>query len=342
MKQLKVRFITNFPLSIVYGGFEHQCVQTCLALKSIRIDAEFLNWHVVEQDDFILHLFAPDPMWSRIVEYWGHRSPVVISAIAGTHGFKKRSYFITKYFSDIATKLKQETIYSRTYRLLHRVDKIICLNMLEQDYFIRNYNLPVEKTVVISNGVDESRYSTPASIFYEKFGLNNFVLYVGNIIKRKNPLLLAECLNELGLVGVFIGQQMSVEFEYGKMFENIVDRSQNLTWIPSLDYSDPLLSSAFSAAKVLCLPSEAETQPLVALEAMAAGTFVILGNYPYAYETPFENTMKVDPANKVQMKSAILKAVSGSPSSENKLSSEYDWKKIAERLAIVYEEMLVN
>ena len=58
MKQIKVRFITNFPLSVVYGGFEHQCVQTCIALKSIGIDAELLNWHGTEKGDFILHLFV--------------------------------------------------------------------------------------------------------------------------------------------------------------------------------------------------------------------------------------------------------------------------------------------
>ena len=340
MKPIKVRFITNFPLSIVYGGFEHQCVQTCLALKSIGIDAELLNWHGTEKEDFILHLFAPDPMWARVVEHWGHRGPVVISAIAGTQGFKKKSYLMTKYFSQIAKKVRRETIYTRTYTLLHRVDKIICLNRLEQDYFIRNYDLPLEQTVIISNGVDGSRYSTPASIFSDKFGLNGFVLYVGNIIKRKNPILLAECLNQMGQVGVFIGQQMAIEIEYGKMFENLVERSPNLTWIPNFDYNDPLLSSAFSAAKVLCLPSEAETQPLVALEAMAAGTSVLLGNYPYAYQTPFESTIKVDPANKEQIKAAILKAVSENPSFVEKLSSEYDWKKIAGKLVEIYSQIL--
>jgi len=340
MKQIRVRFITNFPLSIVYGGFEHQCVQTCLALKSIGIDAELLDWHGTDKEDFILHLFAPDPMWARIVEHWGHRGPVIISAIAATPGFKVKSYLLSKYFSQIAKQVRRETIYSRTYALLHRVDKIICINRLEQDYFIKYYDLPLEKTVVISHGVDETRYSTPANIFSGKFGLSGFVLYVGNIIKRKNPLLLAECLNEMGLTGVFIGQPMSTEVEYGKIFENLVEKSPNLTWIPSFDYNDPLLSSAFSAAKALCLPSDSETQPVVALEAMAAGTTVILGDYPYAYQTPFENTIKVDPADKEQIKAAILKAVTENPFIVEKLSPEYDWKKIAEKLVEVYSQIL--
>ena len=340
MKEFKVRFIANFPLSIVYGGFEHQCVQTCIALKSIGVDAELLKWHDANQDDYILHLFAADPMWARIVENWGHRGPVVISAIAGARGFRRSANLIKNSLGYIAQLMRQETIFFRTRTLLHQVDKIICLNRLEQDFFVRSYDLPPDKTVIISNGVDGTRFSTPGNIFTDKFALNEFVLYVGNIIQRKNPLLVAECLNEMSLKGVFIGQQTSVESEYGKMFENLIRRSPNLMWIPSLDYNDPLLASAFSAANVLCLPSVSETQPLVALEAMAAGTPVILGNYPYAYQTPFEKTMKVTPANKEEIKTAIQTAAKQSPSAIEKLSSQYDWKKIAEKMTAVYSEIL--
>jgi len=131
---------------------------------------------------------------------------------------------------------------------------------------------------------------------------------------------------------------MSNEVEYSKAFENIISRSPKLNWINNLNYDDPLLSSAFAAAKVLCLPSVAETQPVVALEAMASGTPVILGDYPYAHQTPFEKTVKVNPVNKNDLKAAILKVVKqGAPTLE-KLSTEYSWKKVAEKLLKVYSE----
>lgn len=336
MNKLKVRFISNFPLSIVYGGFEHQCVQTCKALKSIGVDADLLDWHYPEQNNYILHLFAPDPMWARIVEHWGQRGPVVISAIAGTRGFRRRSYLKNKFTNYFAQVLLQETIFSRTRRLLHRADKIVCLNSLEQDYFVRNYDLSPDKTVIISNGVDESRYSTPGDIFTDKFGLRDFVLYVGNITQRKNPLLLAECLKQSGLKGVFIGQGMPLEIQYGEAFQKLIDDSPNLMWIPGLDYNDPLLGSAFAAAKVLCLPSLAETQPLVAMEAMGAGKPVILGDFPYAHQHPFEPTIKVNPTNKEELISAIQNAMKQKPADIAKLSNEYLWGKVAEKMAQVY------
>ena len=339
MRELKVRFISNFPLSIVYGGFEHQCVQTCKALKSLGVDAGLLNWHDAEENSYILHLFAPDPMWARIVEHWGRRGPVIISAIAGTRGFRRKPYLANKVFSYFSQILRRETIFSRTRKLLHKVDKILCLNPLEQDYFVRNYDLTVEKTVVVSHGVDEARYSTPGDIFSEKFGLSNFVLYIGNITQRKNPLLLAECLNQLGLQGVFIGQEMPLEIQYANNFRNLIAVSPNLMWIPGLDYDDPLLNSAFAAARVLCLPSISETQPLSAMEAMAAGTPVILGDFPYAYQSPFENTIKVNPANKEELISAIQNAVEQKPSNLARLSYDYSWDKIAEKLAQVYRDV---
>jgi len=339
MRELKVRFISNFPLSIVYGGFEHQCVQTCKALKSIGVDADLLNWHDAEQNNYILHLFAPDPMWARIVEYWGQRGPVVISAIAGTRGFRRRSYLKNKFINYFAQALRQETIFSRTRKLLHKVDMIICLNTLERNFFVHTYDLSPNKTAIISNGVDESRYSTPGDIFADKFGLRDFVLYVGHITQRKNPLLLAECLKQIGLKGVFIGQEMPLEIQYANNFRNLIAVSPNLMWIPGLDYDDPLLNSAFAAARVLCLPSISETQPLSAMEAMAAGTPVILGDFPYAYQSPFENTIKVNPANKEELISAIQNAVEQKPSNLARLSYDYSWDKIAEKLAQVYRDV---
>jgi len=339
MNKTRIRFIANFPLSIVYGGFEQQCVRTCLSLKSIGADADLLDWHDATQNNYILHLFAPDPMWARIAEYWAKRGPLVISAIAGTPGFRRRSYLVSKYFSTVADMVRQETTFSRTRTLLHRADKVICINPLEKDFFVRQYDLNPDRIQILSHGVDEERYCTPDTIFTDQYHMSGFVLYVGNIIQRKNPVLVAECLNQLGLTGVFIGEQMPVEREYGKRFENLIERSPNLVWIPKLDYKDPLLASAFSAAKVLCLPSIAETQPVVALEAMAAGIPVILGDYPYAYQTPFENTFKVNPARVEDLKTVILSVVNINQRASVRLSPEFGWENIAKRLMTIYSEI---
>ena len=47
-------------------------------------------------------------------------------------------------------------------------------------------------------------------------------------------------------------------------------------WLPRVDHDDPLLESAYAAARVLALPSWFETPGLVALEAALAGTAVVI------------------------------------------------------------------
>ena len=204
------------------------------------------------------------------------------------------------------------------------------------------YDLPESKTEIISNGVDESRYSTSGDIFVDKFGVSDFVLYVGNIIQRKNPLLLAECLNRMGLNGVFIGRAMAIENNYAEHFQKLIENSQNLLWIPGLAYDDSLLSAAFASASLLCLPSIGETQPLAALEALAAGTPVILGDFPYAYQKPFKNTVKVNPANHAELKSAIREIIKGKKHHIVPFSSGFRWNVVAKNLLKVYSEIVID
>jgi glycosyltransferase involved in cell wall biosynthesis len=336
MNDIKVRFISNFPLSVVYGGFEHQCVQTCKALRLIGVDADLLDWHDADQDDYILHLFALDPMWSRITDHWAGRNPIVISAIAGTEGFNRRSFLKHKVFNKFASALHQETVVEQTRQVAHRTDKLICLNTLEKDFFVRTYELNDDKVDIVHNGVSELRFSATKTQFFEKYFQDDFVLFVGSISNRKNPLLLARCLNSIGVRGVFIGGRVKNEICYNNEFESYIHSSPNLTWIQGLGYDDEILNSAYAASKVFCLPSTAETQPLSALEAMATGKHVILGDFPYAYQPPFETAIKVDPQNEERLSEVIQKLMILKTGESEKLSEEYSWASVAKKIKDVY------
>src|SRR6185437_7691066 len=53
-------------------------------------------------------------------------------------------------------------------------------------------------------------------------------------------------------------------------------RCGEATWIPAVDHDDPLLASAYAAARVFALPSWFETPGLAALEAALAGCAVVV------------------------------------------------------------------
>ena len=122
-----------------------------------------------------------------------------------------------------------------------------------------------------------SRSGSPAptpSAFRAIHGPGDFVLYVGRIEPRKNVLGLVEGVRAAGLPLVVIGDALPG-------YEGYADDCRRAgrgfaRWLPRVDHDDPMLASAYAAARVLALPSWFETPGLVALEAALAGTAVVV------------------------------------------------------------------
>jgi glycosyltransferase involved in cell wall biosynthesis len=337
---MKVVILPEYPLPIVCGGIEIRSLRTLSALQSINIDAHLLEYYDKEQSFDILHLFGNPPSLYEICYYLDRTKKLVISTVFGAHKIPSiKENIAVPFVSKIANIAYQKTDYDRLKFVFTRADQMICLNNLEMKYLVNKYNVPKEKITIINNAANDSYFTALPDIFIEKYGLSDFVLFIGNITKRKSPQILAEILCELNLKGVFIGQPFGSEVDYCTKFQQTVNKSSDLFWIKGLPHDDPLLLSAYAAAKVFCLPSVSETQPQSALEAMAAGTPVILGDFPYAYQPPFENTIKVNPGNKEELKSAIQNAMKQKSFNIARLSDEYRWNKVAEKIAQVYSEI---
>jgi glycosyltransferase involved in cell wall biosynthesis len=337
---LRVRFIPHIPPSILLGGFEYQCLHTVDALKEIGVDACLLDWQNSQDKFDILHLFGPSPNWYDICLHEYGRRPIVISAIAGIRGKHKMLREVSKVISKGTTLLRQQTTYGRIRDVLMMCDSVICLNELEKTFFTSFYNIPSTKIAVIPNGVPDCRFNSSPNIFTEAYGIRDFVLFVGNIVARKNPILLARILCEEKLPGIFIGGTLNSEKDYASEFARIVEQNPNLKWIPGLPYDHPLLNSAFAAASVLCMPSTGETQPLAAMEAMAAGTPVLLSDLPYAKQTPFENALRFSLSDLQSLRQLLHMVISSKDKYCVKLPKDYHWKQVALALRSVYLNLL--
>ena len=150
-------------------------------------------------------------------------------------------------------------------------DHVICLSQYEQG-LLRAIGADVSQCQIVPNGVDAATMvSGDASLFTDAFGVRDFFLMVGRIEPRKNQALTAFALRELDVPLVCIGHVGDADYFAelkrwaGPKFihiERIDDRA--------------LLASAYKAARAMLLPSWSEGAPLVALEAGAAGTPLIL------------------------------------------------------------------
>ncbi len=334
---MKIKVLPEYPFPIVYGGIEIRSRRTINAIKDKGIDISFLDYYDEEQKFDLLHIFGNPPSIFELVSNKKNKK-VVISSV---NGFNRKSYpyIKIKLVNYIIEFLKQNTDYHRLKYSFQKADAILCLNELEKEFLIKLYNLSEEKIFLVHNGVDDEFFNASPHLFEGTYNFNDFILYTGNIVERKNPLLLAKTLNDVGLKGVFIGSLDYTEKKYRDEFlDEIAKSNKQLLWISKLDLNNPLLPSAYAACKLFCLPSISETQPQSALEALVYRKKIILGNMPYAYQWPFEKCSKTN-FNKIELKNKITEVLSSSLSFQKDIDT-FRWSNIANRIIGIYKKIL--
>jgi len=340
MDKTRVRLLPMFPFSVVCGGLELQCLRTQIALKAIGIDAELLDWNDPRAQYDILHVFGSTPNYYDICLHSRGKRRIVISAVIGARSVSRLRKLVWDGVSTLARLARTPTEHQRLRCMYHSADAVLCLNQLEADFVGVTYELPRERLHIVTAGVGEHCFSASPEPFVERHGVRDFVLFTGNIVRRKNPLMLARALAELGTKGVFIGGEVAAEKAYADSFAHFVDSNENLLWIGNLAHDAPVLASAYSACSVFCLPSASEIQSASALEAMAAGKPLILGDRPYAYQTPFELALKCRCDDTHSLKKCLTMVLKDPERYTSRLPESYTWRNVARATAAVYERIL--
>ncbi len=133
---------------------------------------------------------------------------------------------------------------------------------------------PRTSTVVRSTVSPEFADASPIA-FERATGLRDFVLAVGRIEPRKNTLRLIEAARRCALPLVLIGPMDQSHPDFSADVRARVDAHPDLHWLPPYAPDDPLLASAYAAARVHVLPSFHETAGLVNMEALLTRTQVV-------------------------------------------------------------------
>lgn len=337
---MKIGILAEFPLPVVLGGLEFQCLKTFDALKEIGAPVELLEYHNRESVYDIIHIFGNPPSMYEVCYFASQTKKIIISAVCGMQNasgikaaIKTAAY---KTLAKCAGFINETTDYKRLQFMFRTARKVIALNEFEKSFIVSRYCIDPEKVVIIPNGVEKSFFIASPNEFVNHYHFSDFILFTGNIVQRKNPLLLAQALLEMGEKGVFIGSIFPSEQEYAEKFARVIKKSPNLLWIQGLSYQDSLLASSYSAARVFCLPSSSETQPLSALEAMATGRPVILGDKPYSYEKPFEVVVRCEFTVESIINSIKIASEVKVPFT---LGLDFTWENVARRLFSLYEDL---
>jgi len=203
------------------------------------------------------------------------------------------------------------------------------------------FNIDKNKIKIIPNGVDAEISNGNSSIFYNKYGLYDFILFIGRIEPRKNVYRLIEAFNSLELKThlVIIGKKTDIDY-YNKC-QSI--SSNKIIYIPSFSHDDEMLRSAYKAAKVVVLPSFLETPGLVALEGGAAGANIVITKIGGTKDYFGDMAWYIDPTSTTNIAIALKKAYESEKTStlSNHILSNFTWDIVAEKTKKIYDDLFI-
>ncbi|MYM35011.1 glycosyltransferase [Duganella sp. FT94W] len=262
------------------GGLQVQVRSTIAALRQLQrpaLDIVLVDPNHQRLDSFdVIHVFSAINGNNRAVELANELGvPVVLSGLVSP-GWNKRTAWRARIAERLTGRLTQWTVqtsYAQTKRALQLAQIVVALGTPEQKSLVDGFKVAPARIRVLPNGIADHFFRADPGLFRAHTGLEGpFVLMVGAISPYKNQQGLVRAMENLALPVVLIGQAQRQHQDY---LQRLL-ASPQVRWLGPLEHHDSLLASAYAAASVLALPSQGEVLPLVVLEALAAGTPVVM------------------------------------------------------------------
>lgn len=345
---MKILFSCNNNAFQSPGGGEVLLLKTREFLLKNKVNVKLFNqWEDKLQDYDILHNFGLSSNCYDLINLANHKKvPIAITPI---YSWPSLSFAI-KSGVNLRHKLNL-SVYSLMHnssflnkftlvrKMLNRADIILPDSKIEANLLIKSYKINKNKFHPIPNGVDERFYKSNKKEFVNKFGLEDFVLYVGRIESRKNVLILIKIMNKLNLPLVIIGDAPDQAKEYYNICKKVA--KNNIYFLGKINHESSLLESAYAAAKVVVLPSWLETPGLSALEGGLAGANIAITSRGSAHEY-FKNYVNyINPYNKNNIRDNILEAYNKEKSNElrNHIRKNFLWNKVIKGVKEAYKTL---
>jgi glycosyltransferase involved in cell wall biosynthesis len=206
---------------------------------------------------------------------------------------------------------------------VRRAARILAISERTKDDLVELYDLPPDKIVVTPLGVDAA--------FSPGNAPDSYVLFVGSIEPRKDPLAAARAASEAGRKLVVAGpakdEQLARELERaGAELRGYVDKAE--------------LAALYRGAVCLVHPSRYEGFGLTVVEAMASGTPVVATPDAAVREVAGDAAVFAEPA---QLAGAIKRAVGERErlaAAGLERAARFTWAETARSTVAVYRELL--
>jgi len=339
-RKIKTVFCSYPTISLPGGGMLRQANKTKEHLeKTGEVEVEFFNpWvHYDWREVDIIHLFCADMRNYFLLKSLPSNIPLVISPI-----IDKISPFFVKFLISIFKNFPLPILTTyKTYALSQQKgDYFVARSTQEKEIIKGGLGVPEAKIRIIFNGVDKKFLKSNPDIFINKYKVEKFVLYVGQIGNpRKNLQSLLDVAKPLSnLKFVLIGP--ALENDYARRILREAKKLDNVKILGRI--SEEELISAYSACKVFVLPSTIEGTGLVALEAALAGANIAITKYGGPSDYFKDKVEYIEPSSKKSIKEATLKAMNSSqqPMLQDYILKNFTWDKVIKDLLNFYKEII--
>jgi glycosyltransferase involved in cell wall biosynthesis len=286
-EHIGVRVVPYQPHSLAFGGFDLQMLAAMDAVRAHGVDVQPLDLWSRDARFEVVHLWGLGPVHSATAT-WARRSGKAIVMTALLPYRSRRAELLQRLRARFG-------IHALDRQLAQAVDVLVVVNEENAETARRSLGLPASRVAIVPHLVDEAYFSPPHSARGLDVGLQDFVLCVGNVSPRKNQVGLARAARAAKLPLLLIGDVLPGDERYGVELRRVVETTDHLRWLPALAAGSDDLRSAYAQCVAFALPSFEETQPISALEAVAMGKGLLLGDRPYAAQRLFRGARLVDP-----------------------------------------------
>jgi glycosyltransferase involved in cell wall biosynthesis len=250
-------------------------------------------------------------------------------------------------------KLIDRFIYNlKTNYACKNADKIIAVSESTKNDIIKLYNIDTNKIEVVYQSCHPNfKTQLPEkeiAKIIKKYNIpENFILYVGSIIERKNLLSIVKAIKKLGdkvnTPLIVIGKGNKYKQKVEKYIEEN-NLQKKIIFTTNISYAD--LPAIYQKAKIFIYPSKYEGFGIPIIEALWSRTPVITSNISSLPEAAGDGACYCDPYNYNSIADCILKIINDNNYSNNLVElglqhvKRFDNHINAEKLISIYNSLI--
>jgi len=241
-----------------------------------------------------------------------------------------------------------EWIYGRERWAFEQADHVIAVSNYTKNILVQHYGINPDKISVVHNGSDETYHAdtAPTQITTMSGKKNPMVLFLGRLTIQKGPMHFLE------MASMVHRHDPDVQFVIagdGHMLPSLVHQSVKLGLQDCIVFAGKVSSDEarklYTQASCFVMPSLSEPFGLVALEAIAQGTPVILSKQSGASEV-IGHAFKVDFWDTEKMADCVLTILRETPLASQltaeapRVLQRLTWENQAGKVVSIYENLL--